>query len=338
MAKRIMGLLAVVLVLGLVLSGCGPGSQGIQGEQGEPAGEEERPLQIGISQIDEHPALDAASQGFMDGLIELGYEEGKDVEFIFKSAQGDIDSCRTIAEMFKESKVDLVLAVATPNAQAAANVITDIPIVITAVTDPVVAGLAESLERPGGNISGTTDMNPVEEQVALVKRFLPEAKTLGIMYNAGEDNSVVQVDITREAAPKYGLEIVEATVTNKSEVNQAALSLVERVDAIYVPTDNTVAAAISAVVKVANPAGVPVFGSERAHVEQGGLATFGIDYYLLGKQTAQVANEILQGKNPGEIPIEGSRDLKLIINKKAAAELNLTISQELLTEADEILE
>lgn len=274
----------------------------------------------------------------MDGLIELGYEEGKDVEFIFKSAQGDIDSCRTIAEMFKENQVDLILAVATPNAQAAANVISDIPIVITAVTDPVVAGLAQSLERPGGNISGTTDMNPVEEQVALVKRFLPEAKTLGIMYNAGEDNSVVQVEIAREAASKVGLELVEATVTNKSEVNQAALSLVDRVDAIYVPTDNTVAAAISAVVKVANPAGVPVFGSERAHVEQGGLATFGVDYYLLGRQTAQVAHEILQGKNPGEIPIEGSRDLKLIINKKAAEELNLTIPEELLAQADELLE
>lgn len=337
MAKRFMGLLAVVLVLVLMLAGCGPGAQG---EQGEPAGEGEGKgiLQIGISQIDEHPALDAASQGFMDGLIELGYEEGKDVEFIFKSAQGDIDSCRTIAEMFKENQVDLILAVATPNAQAAANVISDIPIVITAVTDPVVAGLAQSLERPGGNISGTTDMNPVEEQVALVKRFLPEAKTLGIMYNAGEDNSVVQVEIAREAASKVGLELVEATVTNKSEVNQAALSLVDRVDAIYVPTDNTVAAAISAVVKVANPAGVPVFGSERAHVEQGGLATFGVDYYLLGRQTAQVAHEILQGKNPGEIPIEGSRDLKLIINKKAAEELNLTIPEELLAQADELLE
>ncbi|MFY9370526.1 MAG: ABC transporter substrate-binding protein [bacterium] len=335
MAKRFMGLLAVVLVLVLMLAGCGPGAQG---EQGEPAGEGEGILQIGISQIDEHPALDAASQGFMDGLIELGYEEGKDVEFIFKSAQGDIDSCRTIAEMFKENQVDLILAVATPNAQAAANVISDIPIVITAVTDPVVAGLAQSLERPGGNISGTTDMNPVEEQVALVKRFLPEAKTLGIMYNAGEDNSVVQVEIAREAASKVGLELVEATVTNKSEVNQAAMSLVGRVDAIYVPTDNTVAAAISTVVKVATPAGVPVFGSERAHVEQGGLATFGIDYYLLGKQTARVAHEIFQGRNPGEIPIEGSRDLKLIINKTAAAELNLTIPEELLAEADEILE
>ncbi len=331
MRKTIVRLVIVVSLLSLFLVGCNPTESEL------PAGNEQ-PVKIGISQIDEHPALDVARQGFIDGLVELGYEEGQDVEFIFKSAQGDTDTCRTIAEMFKQDQVDLILAIATPNAQAAANVITDIPIVITAITDPVSAGLAQSLENPGGNITGTTDMNPVRDQIALVKEVLPEAATLGIIYNSGEDNSLVQVDIAREAAPEFDLELVEATVTNKSEVNQATLSLLGKVDAIYIPTDNTVASALSAVIKVANSAGLPVFGSESAHVELGGLATFGVDYYLLGKQTARVADEILQGKNPGEIPIKGSQDLKLIINKQAAVELNLTISDELLAKADEIIE
>ncbi len=331
MRKTIVRLVIVVSLLSLFLVGCNPTESEL------PAGNEQ-PVKIGISQIDEHPALDVARQGFIDGLVELGYEEGQDVEFIFKSAQGDTDTCRTIAEMFKQDQVDLILAIATPNAQAAANVITDIPIVITAITDPVSAGLAQSLENPGGNITGTTDMNPVRDQIALVKEILPEAATLGIIYNSGEDNSLVQVDIAREAAPEFDLELVEATVTNKSEVNQATLSLLGKVDAIYIPTDNTVASALSAVIKVANSAGLPVFGSESAHVELGGLATFGVDYYLLGKQTARVADEILQGKNPGEIPIKGSQDLKLIINKQAAVELNLTISDELLAKADEIIE
>lgn len=333
MKKTVARFLVVMSLLSLLLSACGP-----RGQEPEAGEGEQQPFKIGISQIDEHPALDAARQGFIEGLVELGYEEGQDVEFIFKSAQGDTDTCRTIAEMFKQDEVDLILAIATPNAQAAANVITDIPIVITAITDPVSAGLAQSLENPGGNISGTTDMNPVREQIALVKEILPEATSLGIIYNSGEDNSLVQVEIAREAVSDFSLELVEATVTNKSEVNQAALSLLGKVDAIYVPTDNTVAPALSAVIKVANSGGVPVFGSESAHVELGGLATFGVDYFLLGKQTAQVADEILQGKNPGEIPIEGSHDLKLIINKVAATELKITIPHELLAKADEIIE
>ena len=320
----------MVLLISLLFSGCS------SPEENQKTGAQL--LKIGISQYDEHPALDAASEGFMDGLAELGYEEGKDVEFIIKNAQGNSDTCRTIADKFKQDRVDLILAVATPNAQAAANVIEEIPIVITAITDPVVAGLAESLERPGGNISGTTDMNPIEEQIALARNFLPEAGSLGIIYNAGEDNSVVQVDIAKEVAPTYNFQLVEATVTNSSEVNQAAFSLIGKVDAIYIPTDNAVASAISTVVKVANSAKIPVIGSERAHVEQGAVATFGIDYYLLGKQTAQIADEIFKGKSPGEIPIEGSSDLKLIINKGAAATLGLTIPQELLGAADETLE
>lgn len=338
MRKVFVGLVGMVLVVSLFFSGCGPADPGGEADgqlDGELAGQ---PFKIGVSQFLEHPALDAARDGFVDGLLELGYEEGVDVEFIFKSAQGDSDTCRTIAEKFVQDGVDLIAAIATPNAQAAANVVKDIPIVITAITDPVDAGLAESMDRPGGNISGTSDMNPVQEQIALVKDFLPEAAALGIIYDAGEDNSLVQVKIARQVVADFDLQLVEATVTNSSEVSQAASSLLGKVDAIYVPTDNAVASAISAVIKAANGANIPVFGSESAHVEQGGLATFGVDYYLLGKQTAGVADAILKGQDPGEIPIEGSRDLKLVINKKTAAELGLTVPADLLEAADEIIE
>ncbi|NLJ34300.1 MAG: ABC transporter substrate-binding protein [Firmicutes bacterium] len=338
MRKVFVGFVGMVLAVSLVFTGCGPadgGGEADVGLEGESVG---KPLKVGISQFMEHPALDAARDGFIDGLLELGYEEGPEVEFILKSAQGDSDTCRTIAAKFVQDGVDLLVAIATPNAQAAANVVKDIPIVITAITDPVAAGLAESMERPGGNITGTSDMNPVREQIALVKDFLPEAASLGIIYDAGEDNSLVQVEMAREVVGDFALELLEATVTNSSEVSQAAASLVGKVDAIYVPTDNAVASAISAVIKEAHGAKIPVFGSESAHVEQGGLATFGVDYYLLGKQTAGVADAIFKGQDPGEIPIQGSRDLQLVINKRTAAQLGLTVPADLLAAADEIID
>lgn len=342
MRKTLLSLCCVLLVMGLILTGCASSKPATDSKPAEQPAEkpaaEAKTFKIGISQFVEHPALDAARKGFIDGMKELGYEEGKNVEYLVENAQADSATCQTIANKFKQDKVDLILAIATPNAQAAANVVKDIPIVITAVTDPVSAGLAESLEKPGKNITGTTDMNPVEEQVALVKKILPDAKKLGVLYNAGEVNSVVQVDIVKQAAQKLGLELVEATASNASEVNQAAASLAGKVDAVYVPTDNTVASAISSVVKVTNRAKIPLIGSERGQVDQGGIATLGIDYYLLGKQTAEAADKILKGGNPADIPITGSRDLKLIINKKAADAIGLEIPKELLSSADEVIQ
>lgn len=295
-------------------------------------------IKIGISQLVQHPALDSAYEGFIEALKEAGYEDGKNIKIDLQNAQGDITNAQTIARKFVDEKVDMILAIATSAAQAAANVTKDIPILITAVTDPVGTGLAQSLEKPGGNVTGTTDMNPVEEQIQLVKDLVPGLKNLGIMYNSGEPNSVVQVNIAKEVVKKLGWNLVEATVTNSSEVNQAAQSLVGRVEGIYVPTDNTIVSAIGAVVKVANDAKIPVIGSERGQVEAGAIATKGIDYKELGKQTGQIAVRIIKGEKPQDIPIEGSKNVSLIINKKAADELGITIPGEILDKAGEIIE
>jgi putative ABC transport system substrate-binding protein len=206
------------------------------------------------------------------------------------------------------------------------------------VTDPVAAGLVKSLEKPETNVTGTTDMNPVKEQLELLKEILPDAKNVGILYNAAEANSKVQVDLAKKAAMELNLTIHEATVASSSEVNQAVQSLSGKVDAIYAPTDNTIASAIGAVVKVCNDAKIPVIAAERGMVEGGALATLGIDYYLLGKQTGAIAARVLKGENPAEIPVEGSKEYKLIINKKAAERLGIKIPDAVMAKADEIIE
>jgi putative ABC transport system substrate-binding protein len=294
-------------------------------------------LKIGISQLVQHPALDSACEGFIQALKEAGYEDGKNIKIDLQNAQGDVNNAQTIARKFADEKVDMILAIATPAAQAAANVTKDIPILITAVTDPVSAGLAKSLQEPGGNVTGTTDMNPVADQIKLAKDLVPEAKKVGILYNAGEVNSKIQVDMAKEAAADLGLTIVEATVSNSSEVNQATQSLMGRVDVIYVPTDNTIVSSIGAVIKVANDNKTPVIGSERGQVDAGAVATKGIDYKELGKQTGQIAVKIIKGKKPHEIPIEGSKVVTLIINQKAAETIGLTIPKEILDKAEEII-
>jgi putative ABC transport system substrate-binding protein len=294
-------------------------------------------VKIGISQLVQHPALDSACEGFIEALKEAGYEDGKNIKIDMQNAQGDVTNAQTIARKFADEKVDMILAIATPAAQAAANVTKDIPILITAVTDPVMAGLAESLDKPGNNVTGTTDMNPVSEQIKLIKDLVPNVKNVGILYNSGEINSKVQVDMAKEAADSLNLNIVEATVSNSSEVNQAAQSLLGRVDAIYVPTDNTIVSAIGAVIKVANDNKIPVIGSERGQVDAGAIATKGIDYKELGKQTGQIAVKIIKGKKPQDIPIEGSKVVTLIVNQKAAETIDLTIPKEILDKADEII-
>lgn len=340
MKKHFVITLMIILTLALTLAGCA-NSTGTD-SQAEPALQEtenqEKVFKIGISQFVEHPALDAARDGFIDGLREAGFEEGKNIEIILENAQADFPTTQTIANNLVSENVDLILAIATPSAQSAANATKDIPILITAVTDPVEAGLAKSLEKPGTNVTGTTDMNPVKEQIELLKEILPDAQNIGIIYNAGEPNSVIQVNIAKKAAEDIGLQVLEATVASSSEVNQAIQSLAGRVDAIYTPTDNTVASAISAIVMAANDAKIPIIGAERGHVDGGALASLGIDYYLLGKQTGHVAARVLNGENPADTPIEGSKDLKLIINKKSAEILDLDIPEPVLSRADEIIE
>lgn len=296
------------------------------------------PIQVGITQIVEHPALDASRQGFIDRLAELGYAEGVDIVYDIQSAQGDFGTALTIAQKFAADRVDLVLAIATPTAQAAAQSIRDIPILITAVTDPVAAELVDSIARPGTNVTGTSDLTPVRAQLELLKVLVPSAQRVGVIYNAGEVNSVVQVDLAREAAAELGLQVVEATAANSSEVMQAAQSLVGRVDAMYVPTDNTVVSAIESVVLVAERARLPLIAGEDLSVEQGALATVGLDYYLLGRQTGDIAHRVLQGENPAEIAIEYQDEMSIVVNVGAAERMGVSIPADLLAEAARVID
>jgi len=292
---------------------------------------------IGISQFVEHPALDSAREGFIEGLVEEGFNEDN-VEFISQNAQADFATAQSISQQFKGNNLDLILAIATPNAQAAANVITDTPVLFTAVTDPVEAGIVETMEAPGGNLTGTTDMNPVAQQIELIKEFIPEITDLGVLYNPGEVNSVVQVDLVKETTAEMGIELHEGTVSNSSEVSLAASSLVGDVDAIYVPTDNIIVSALPSVLNITNQNNIPVFASENGQVRQGAIATLGIDYRLLGIQTGKMAARVLNGANPAEMPVESSEELKLYLNTKAAENLNLEIPAQVLDRADVIYE
>ena len=292
---------------------------------------------IGISQFVEHPALDSAREGFIQGLAEEGFTEDN-VKFIEQNAQADFATAQSIAQQFKSNNLDLILAIATPNAQAAANVIKNTPVLFTAVTDPVEAGIVNSMENPGGNLTGTTDMNPVAQQIELIKEFIPELTDLGVLYNPGEVNSVVQVDILKETTKAMGIKLHEATVSNSSEVSLAASSLIGDVDAIYVPTDNIIVSALPSVLNITNENKIPVFASENGQVRQGAIATLGIDYKLLGIQTGKMAAKVLNGSATAEMPVESSDELKLYLNKKAAENLELEIPTAVLERANVIYE
>jgi len=290
---------------------------------------------IGISQFVEHPALDSAREGFIEGLAEEGFNE-ENIEFIEQNAQADFATAQSIAQQFKSNNLDLILAIATPNAQAAANVIKDTPVLFTAVTDPVEAGIVQSMEVPGGNMTGTTDMNPVAKQLELIREFLPEITDLGVLYNPGEVNSVVQVDLVKKVTAEMGIKLHEGTVSNSSEVSLAASSLIGDVDAIYVPTDNIIVSALPSVLNITNQNNIPVFASENGQVRQGSIATLGIDYRLLGIQTGKMAARILNGAETAEMAVESSDELKLYLNTKAAENLGLEIPAAVLDRADVI--
>ncbi|CAI8815577.1 putative ABC transport system substrate-binding protein [Brevibacillus sp. IT-7CA2] len=300
---------------------------------------ETKQLTIGIAQFVEHPALDAAREGFISQLAKNGYEKDKQVKIDVQSAQASMDTAIQIAQKFEADKVDLVLAIATPTAQAAAQTSKEIPILFTAVTDPVEAGLVAAMDKPGANVTGTSDMNPVEEQLKLIKEMKADAKSVGIIYSSGEVNSKVQVDAAKAVAGKLGLEIKEAAITSATEVKQAAESMVGKVDAFYVPTDNMVVSSIAAVIGVAEAQKIPVIAGEENSVNSGAIATYGIDYTKLGEQTADMAAKILKGEaKPADMAVEVQADMKLVLNKKAAEKMGVTIPQAMLDRAGQVIE
>lgn len=321
MTRFWMSLLTVVLVLGLVC----------------PAGAEDKKITVGISQIVEHPALDAARKGFIDALKDGGYVEGKNVTYDIQIAQGNMATANSIAKAFVGKNVDLIHTIATPTSQACVNATKTIPIVISSVTDPVGAGLVKSLEAPGGNVTGTTDRSPVDRQMDLILEIAPQVKRLGVIYNSGEDNSLASLKQIKEEAAKRGVEVVEAPVSNSSGVFPAAKSLVGRVDAVHIPTDNTVVSAFDSVVKVCIDNRIPLFAADTDSVPRGAVAAVAIDYYRLGRQSGEMALRILKGENPAIMPVEALKDLKLVVNKQSAEKMGVTLPEPVLKRADQVL-
>jgi putative ABC transport system substrate-binding protein len=284
---------------------------------------------VSITQIVEHPALDNARKGFMDGLKEAGVE----AKFNVHIAQGNAATNVQIASQMLDEKPNLVLAIATPGAQVCAQKIKDIPVIFTAVSDPVGAGLVKTMDAPGGNLTGMTDMPPVDKQLELIKKILPKATKLGVIYNAGEANSVSQVSAVKAVAAKMGMTVAEATVANSGGVFQAAKSLVGKCDAVYIGLDNTVVSALESVVKVCEENKLPMFSSDNESVEKGAIAALAVDYYAMGKQTAAMAKKVLDGAKPATLPVEALKNLDVHLNLKAAKAQGVTVPADVVASA-----
>ncbi len=317
----------LMLTLALGVLGCG-------GDKKEAPKKAEK-VNVGIVQLVEHAALDAANKGFVEGLASKGYKEGQNIAYDRQNAQADQSNLQNIAHRFVNNKVNLICAIATPAAQTVANVTSDIPIVATAVTDYKTAKLVKDNAKPGTNVTGTTDMNPVEQQLDLLLKVVPNAKSVGTIYCSSEVNSQLQVDILKKAATAKGVTIKEATVSNVNDIQQAARSLVGKVQAIYVPTDNVLASAMPTLVSVTEEAKLPVICGEGGMVKAGGLATLGVDYYKLGFQAGEMAADILSGKSkPADMAIQAQKEFKAMVNLKEAEKIGLKVPEDVLKGAE----
>ncbi len=298
---------------------------------------EKKTILIGISQIVEHPSLDEIRKGFIDYLSEHGYKEGVDVTYDVNIAQGDMAASGLIADKLVGMNPDLILAISTPSSQPLVHATDTIPIVFAAVTDPVGAGLVSSLSGGGKNVTGTSYVTPVDKHFELIREIVPSAKKVGIIYNAGEPNSVTYMTWAKKEAARLGMELVEATVSNSGDVLAAAESLVGRVDVIHIPTDNTVTSAFESVTKVCEDNRIPLFASSVLSVERGAMAAVAIDPYRLGRQTGAMAIEILNGKDPGTMPVQILEVFLLYASPKAAKTYGVTIPKSVLDRADVII-
>lgn len=337
MKRKMMAMIMAAAMAVSMLAGCGAaGNEGTteNAETTENAGAEANAdeadgFKIGVVQLAEHPALDASYEGFVEGLKEAGYEEGKNITIDYQNAQGDQANCLTIADKFVNDGVDLILAIATPAAQAAASKTTDIPILVTAVTDPASSGLVDTNEAPGGNVSGTSDLTPVKEQIELLHQLMPEAKNVGILYCSAEDNSKFQADMAMEALAANGMTGEEFTFSTLDEIQAVVDSMKGKVDAIYAPTDNKVAEGMATVSMIATEAGLAVIPGESGMVDNGGLATYGLSYFNLGKLTGEQAASILAGEaETATMPIGylSMEDCEFTYNQETADALGITVN------------
>ena len=323
-------------LLSATLLGCGS-TESATDESGDSVATADIPS-VAVTQIVEHPALDAVRDGLQDKLKEEGYEAGNSLKWEWESAQGQASNAAQIAQKFVGDSPNVIVAIATPSAQAVVGNTDTIPVVFSAVTDPVSAELVPSLEASGGMVTGVSDLSPVDEHLALIADMVPDAQSVGVIYNAGESNSVSLVNLLNTEAEAQGFTVEEATVSSSADVATAAESLVGKVDAIYIPTDNTVVSALESVIQVGNDNQLPVFAGDTDSVERGAIATASFDYYEVGRQTGDMVARILGGENPGDIPVELANTVDLAVNLAAAEAMGVTVPDAIKDSADQVFE
>ena len=292
---------------------------------------------VAATAIVEHPALDSVRDGVRAALEAAGYS-GDNLKWQYQTAQGNTATAGQIARKFVGDKPDVIVAIATPSAQAVVASTKSVPVVFAAVTDPVAAQLVRSWEPSGSNVTGVSDELELDRQMELVKRVLPDAKRVGIVYNPGEANSVVVVERLRKLLPTMGLTLVEAAAPRSVDVGSAARSLVGKVDVIYTNTDNNVVSAYESLVKVGMDTKTPLIASDTDSVKRGAIAALGIDYYQHGVQAGELVVRLLKGEEPGSIAPQKTAELSLFINRSAAAAQGVTLSQELIDSAAEVID
>lgn len=340
MKKKILAMVMTVAMVAAMVTGCGDSKTDSQNVSGTGAADEQQ-YTIGISQFAEHGSLDNCREGFIEGLAQEGFVEGENLTILYDNAQTDAGTASTIADSYVSQGVDMICAIATPSAMAAYNACmeNDIPVVYSAISDPIGAGLAAQDGTSVGNITGTSDALAVSEQLEMIREILPEATKIGIIYTTSEANSVSTIEEYKKYAPDYGFEIVESGVTATADVELAASELVSKVDCISNLTDNTVVSALQIVLDKANSAGIPVFGSEVEQIKAGCVASMGLEYYELGIQTGKMAAQILKGeKKASEMKFESITTPSLYINTAAAEKINLTLDETYVSGAYQVFD
>lgn len=326
-----------VSLLSAVLFGCGGDKASTEQKTETPAATADAKT-VAITAIVEHPSLDAVRKGAIEALAQEGYKEGQNLTVNFQSAQGNMGTAGQIAKQFAADNPDAIIAIATPSAQAVVSATTTVPVVFSAVTEPVEAKLVSKLDGSGTNVTGASDVLPLEPQVVLIKELLPNVKNIGFVYSPGEVNSTVTLKNLKAVAQTQGVTIVEAPAQKSSDIAMAAQSLAGKVDVIYTSTDNNVVNAYEALAKVAKEGKIPLVSSDPGVIERGASVVLGVNYHQLGVETGKITARIFKGEKAGDIPVYSASELDLFVNKKNASEQGLTVPQSILDKAQKVIE
>jgi putative tryptophan/tyrosine transport system substrate-binding protein len=302
-----------------------------------PAARAAEKILVAVTAIVEHPALDACRDGIRDALKAAGYEDGKTIRFLFASAKGNPATAADIAHKFVRDKAGVIVAISTPSAQAAAAATAQIPVVFAAVTDPLGARIVRDMYAPGGNVTGVSDLSPVKKHIELIQKISPKTRRIGVLFNPQETNSYTLVYLMKKTAMGANMTIVEAPARTSSDVPAAAQGLAGKADVIFVPTDNTIAAALDSVIKVGLEHRIPVYAADVDAVKRGAIAAIGFDYYSIGWQAGNIVVRVLRGENPGKIPVGGVEETSLYVNPPMAAKIGVTIPADVVSQADEVM-